>query len=111
MISLSVNLTPSDAAHIIEDYVTRSGFTSEKTGKHQSRSQDGREAILLVFEKYFMRNSSRASLSVMIENLRGNTTVCAIGSGGGQMTFFKFDWGASDNLENLVEKAMRGYTN
>ena len=109
MITLHVTLPPSDTVHIIEDYVTRSGFTSEKSGKHHSRSQDGKEAIMLVFEKYFVRNSSRASLSVMIDNLMGGTTVYAVGSGGGQMTFFKFDWGASDNLEYLVEKALKGY--
>lgn len=109
MLTVKVNLNPSDAMRIVEDYIVRSGFTSEKTGWHQSRSQDGREAVMLVFEKYFMRNSSRASLSVMIENLQGHTNVCAVGSGGGQMTFFKFDWGASDNFENLVAKALGDY--
>ena len=109
MITLNVNLNPSDAARVVSSYIEKSGFTNETTGQHQSSSQDGKEAIMLVFEKYFMRNSSRASLSVMIENLKGYTTVHATGSGGGQMTFFRFDWGASDSFENLVAKALNDY--
>jgi len=104
-----VKLSPSDAANILKAYVIRSGLSNEKTGSHYSRSSDGREAIMMVFEKYYIRNSSRASLSVMIDDLQGFTSVYAIGSGGGQNVLFKFDWGASDNFERLVEKALEDY--
>ena len=109
MTNINVKISPSEAARVIEQHITKSGFTPEKTGSYGNRSPEGREAIMLVFEKYFMRNSSRASLSVMIDDLKGYTTVHAVGSGGGQMTLFKFDWGASENFENLVEQALRSY--
>ena len=61
MTMIRVKLSPADTANILKDNVTRSGLSNEKAGSHYSRSNDGREAIIMVFEKYYMRNSSRAS--------------------------------------------------
>jgi hypothetical protein len=45
----------------------------------------------------------------MIDNLQGFTSVYAVGSGGSQSFLFKFDWGASDNFEQLIEQALQDY--
>ncbi|MFW6318666.1 MAG: DUF6054 family protein [Bacillota bacterium] len=65
------------------------------------------ETYFMVVEKFFLRNSSRASLSIlMIENDIALTTIHAIGSGGGQGMFFKFDWGAKESFENAIPKIL-----
>ena len=104
-----VSLSPTEAASRIENYVISSAISAECVGKCVQRSADGQEAIMLVFEKYFMRNSSRASLSVLIENLSGMTYVASVGSGGGQNTLFSFDWGAGDDFAALPRKALGGF--
>ena len=70
---------------------------------------DGYSFHLLVFEKYSMRASSRASLTVHIWTDNTNTKVYAIGSGGGQGTIFSFDWGAADTFIRIVRNILREY--
>lgn len=106
---ITVNLTPREAADIVSKYVMSEGMSTKFVDSWSNASGEGREAIMLVYEKYYMRNSSRASLSVMIENLTGLTNVCAIGSGGGQGAIFDFDWGAADQFESLPSRALRDY--
>lgn len=109
MAHFCVSLSPADAANVLYNYVINEGISTECVGRYANRSPNGQETILLVFEKYFMRNSSRASLSVIIENVSGQTIVYSIGSGGGQSTLWKFDWGASSDFANLVPNALRNY--
>jgi len=109
MTRLIVNLSPKSAAEIITDYVLKNGVSTQCVGTYSNRSSDQNEVIMLVFEKFFMRNSSRASLSVIIENIGGRTVVGSVGSGGGQGAIFNFDWGAGDSFSNLVNKALNRY--
>ena len=60
----------------------------------------------LVVEKFFFRNSSRASLSIVIKGDDYGTTIEAVGSGGGQGLFFKFDWGAKESFERAIPKIL-----
>ena len=109
MQTVTVNLTPNDTANLIQQYISNSGLSTQCIGTYGNISPEGRQAVMLGFEKYFMRNSSRASLSVMVENLSGPTRVCALGSGGGQNALFKFDWGASGDFEGLIWSALQGH--
>ncbi len=109
MVRMTVSLPPSEAANIIAHAIQNSGMSVEQIGSHHSTSPDGKAAILLVYDKYYMRNSSRASLSVLIENVGGSTTVVAIGSGGSQGAIFNFDWGSANNFEKAVVSAMQPY--
>lgn len=61
---------------------------------------------VMVFEKYYMRSSNRASLTVTVIGDSENVTVDAIGAGGGQGAFFKFSWGAEENFVGTVEKIL-----
>ena len=110
MAHLIVSLSPREAADAISQYVLREGVSTQCVGTYGNISPEGRESIMLVFEKYFMRNSSRASLSVMVENLSGQTCVYSVGSGGGKNALFSFDWGAGDSFAGLPAKAMEPYT-
>jgi hypothetical protein len=59
-----------------------------------------------VYDKYFMRNSSRASLSLTVIEDGRSTHVVAIGSGGGQGVIFNFSWGAENELVNDVQRLL-----
>ncbi len=109
MVRMTVSLAPGEAERIIAHAVGSSGMSVEQIGSHHSTSPDGKAAILLVYDKYYMRNSSRASLSVLIENVGGSTTVVAIGSGGSQGAIFNFDWGSASNFEKTISQAMQPY--
>lgn len=109
MQTLSVSLTPSQAAHLVRQQVEASGTSVECVGDYVNRSPDGREVIMLVFEKYYMRNSSRASLSVVMESLNDQTWVGYLGSGGGQGAVFRFDWGTAEDFASVVTSALQPY--
>ena len=69
---------------------------------------NGCEMLVRVYDKYFMRNSSRASLTVAMISNKDNDEiyVSAIGSGGGTGVFLRLDWGAENNLVYLVEDSL-----
>ncbi|HKL47938.1 MAG TPA: DUF6054 family protein [Candidatus Izemoplasmatales bacterium] len=70
-------------------------------------SQLNQNTYFFVVEKFFIRNSSRASLSVVMVELDPlHTLVEAIGSGGGQGWLFKFDWGAKESFEKGILKIL-----
>ncbi len=62
--------------------------------------------IVMVFEKYFMRASSRASLTVIVTGQDDQVQVDAIGSGGGQGAIFSFSWGAEDSFVGTVDRIL-----
>ncbi|MBQ6686763.1 MAG: hypothetical protein IJM99_11720 [Firmicutes bacterium] len=64
------------------------------------REYDGMKACLLAFEKYYFRNGSYASLSMMFVEVDGVQTVDCIGSGGGE-GLFNISWGANRNFAKL----------
>ncbi len=59
-----------------------------------------------VYDKYFMRNSSRASLSVTVVDNGVEIYISAIGAGGGSGAIFNFSWGAESSLTDVVENSL-----
>ena len=55
-----------------------------------------------VYDKYFMRNSSRASLNLTVVGHGSDIFISAIGAGGGQGVIFNCSWGAEDELVDIV---------
>ena len=53
-----------------------------------------------------MRTTSRASLTVTIDNFGGDTKVHAVASGGSAGPYLHIDWGARENFLNSVEAAL-----
>ena len=109
METFTVDLTFEEAKNTIKEFVLHEGASTECVAEYEQEAQDGKKAVFLVFEKYYMRNSSRASLSIIIENLKGETKVCAVGSGGGSSALFKFDWGTANNFANVAREAVKGH--
>jgi hypothetical protein len=107
-IDFTVKISPDEAANIVEREIVNGSISAELVDKYLVSGNDG-DCIVLVFEKYYMRTSSRASLAVTLSNLKGITNVHAVGSGGGQGAIFSFDWGASSDFAYAVENALNQY--
>lgn len=73
------------------------------------RNLGSTQMVVMVFEKYFMRSSNRASLTVVVTEQDGSVFVDAIGAGGGQGAIFRFSWGAEESFVGTVENILRGY--
>jgi len=86
----------------------------EAVGTYGAAFENGR-IILRVYEKYYMRTSSRASLTVMLISRDGTVDVKIISSGGsagGMSAIAKFSWGAEENFIGVALNALQqiGFT-
>ena len=103
-----VSLSTKETAKLIDTAIVQ-GSISGKVIDSYRRKVDEKELVVYIFEKYYMRTSNRASLTVVIDNLEGKTKVHATASGGGEGATFRFDWGAGGSFVNSVEKALEDY--
>ena len=106
-LSLSGKGDIDEISRVLKDGIESSGITCELIGE-VSRTIDERAAIMLVFEKYYMRSSNRASLSVLLTQSMDTVYVDAVGSGGGQGALFRFSWGAEENFCGHCSKSAAG---
>lgn len=67
--------------------------------------QDG-QVVLLSFEKFFLRNGSYASLTVMLTEYETVQTADIIGSGGGE-GIFNLSWGANSDFAEMAAELLR----
>ena len=56
-----------------------------------------------------MRNSSRAGLTVSINDFEGVTKIASISSGSSQGLLLNFDWGAGDEFADSVRNVFSRY--
>lgn len=103
-----VNLTPEQAAQMIETYIVQGSITGEAIDRYILKTPEGATCISAVFEKHYYRAGNRLTLSIVIDNFTGHTRVHTVGGGGGQ-GLFKFDWGASGSFVNAARQALQGY--
>ena len=99
-----VNLKPKEAFDIIKNNHTASLIYED----YKNVSHD-KEIGVLVYEKYYIRNSSRAALTVIIDNIDGATQVASVSTGSSQSMIFKFDWGASDEFASSIQRMLADY--
>lgn len=59
-----------------------------------------------VYDKYFMRNGNRASLSLTVVGDNQTIFISAIGAGGGSGVLFNFSLGAEDDMVGIVRKSV-----
>ena len=72
------------------------------------RSLDDVSVILLSFEKYYMRNGSYASLTVMLTESENEQTADIVGSGGGE-GIFNISWGANSEFADMAQRVLYRY--
>lgn len=100
----TVSISPVEAQLIVENEISAELVYSEKYDLG-----NGKVLAISVFEKYFFRSSNRAALTVIFENLSGDTQVKAISTGSSQGLLLNIDYGAADSFANSVEKILKGH--
>jgi Family of unknown function (DUF6054) len=102
--SFTVSITPSEVHRVIINW------DGAELLHHELKDfGDERWFATSVFEKYYMRNKSRAGLIVLCDNVAGDTEVRLVATGSGDGMFFKFDWGAGDNFIDSVATLLSHY--
>ncbi|ODG90118.1 MULTISPECIES: DUF6054 family protein [Bacillaceae] len=92
-LEFTVNINPNQATQLIlEDLDLKSNLIFQ-----DNKVADEKEVVILVFQKFFFRNNSTATLTVTIDNFSGVTYVKCISSGNGE-GIFDFGWGAGKSF-------------
>ena len=102
----------ANAAHLVnylDQGIQNSGMSVELVDVSVQRIGDSR-IWLYVYDKYYMRNQSRTSLTLQIIGRDGEAVVTAIGAGGGNGNLLNFDNGSEDNFVGIVEKLLDKYS-
>lgn len=71
------------------------------------RDAGGAQVYIMVFDKYYMRSSNRASLTVVLTAAEGAITADLIGAGGGSDALFNFSWGAEGDFAETAAGILR----
>jgi len=87
----------------LERGIEESGFSVQLVDQTTITAGNVKVAVR-VYDKYFMRNSSRASLTLTVVGNGDEVTVSAIGAGGGTGALFNFSLGAESELVELVQR-------
>ncbi|HEX9027381.1 MAG TPA: DUF6054 family protein [Clostridium sp.] len=94
----------------LHDDIGKSGITMNLVDESNYTCGDTNIAVR-VYDKYFMRNNNRASLSLTVVSHGNDIFISAIGAGGGQGVFFNFSLGAEDDMVAVVQKSVERMKN
>ncbi|ABR47985.1 hypothetical protein Amet_1815 [Alkaliphilus metalliredigens QYMF] len=89
----------------LENDIRNSAMTMNLVDESNYSCGDIKTAVR-VYDKYFMRNKSRASLNLTIIGSGTDIFISAIGAGGGAGIIFNFSLGAEDNMVNVVRESV-----
>ena len=89
----------------MQNDILNSGISMNLVDESNYISRDTKIAVR-VYDKYFMRNGNRASLSVTVVGHGSEIFISAIGAGGGQGIIFNFSLGAEDNMIAIVQQSI-----
>ena len=94
-----------DMIYRLQKAIESSALTMNLVDESNYSSGDTKIAVR-VYDKYFMRNSSRASLSLTIAGHGNQIFISAIGAGGGQGVLFNFSLGAEEQMVDVIRKCI-----
>ena len=103
-----VTCSIGQCAELIHSAIVDGSVTGELLARYGVRSPDGLLCLVMVYEKHYWRAGNRLTLTVTIDNMSGRTRVHTVGGGGGE-GLFRFDWGASQSFEGVVQDALAPY--
>ncbi|MGE5627916.1 MAG: DUF6054 family protein [Solirubrobacterales bacterium] len=89
----------------LEEDIENSGVSMNLVDESNYTAGDIKIAVR-VYDKYFMRNGNRASLSLTVVGDGEDIYISAIGAGGGQGIFLNFSLGAEDELVSIVQDSI-----
>lgn len=90
----------------IHSYIMNSAMSIQQIDEVRYE-MSGVQVATKVYDKYYMRSSNRASLTVTVIGDGENIQVSAIGAGGGNGAFINFSWGAEEDFISTVPQALR----
>jgi len=94
-----------EVLHRLESDIGSSGLTMNLVDESNYTYGDTNIAVR-VYDKYFMRNGNRASLSLTVVSKGSDIFISAIGAGGGKGIIFNFSLGAEDDMVAVVERSV-----
>lgn len=86
--------------------IMQSGLSMNLVDRSDYRCGNTKAAVC-IYDKYFMRNKNRASLSLTVVDSGSEIFISAIGAGGGAGVLFNFSWGAETELADVVADSVR----
>ena len=89
----------------LETDISNSGI-SMKLVDESNHTIGATKIAVRVYDKYFMRNGNRASLSLTVVGDKSNIFISAIGAGGGSGVFLNFSLGAENEMVEIVKKSV-----
>lgn len=101
-----ITLTGSHTADIRTlTRLLKQGISADLISESQQEPGNAR-IILLCFEKYYLRNNSHASLTILLTEDDAEQTAEIIGFGGGN-GLFNISFGANSNFANTAVKILK----
>lgn len=89
----------------LETGINENSAKLDMIDKSDMELNDTRIAVR-VYERYFHRNSNRASLNVTVVGYKDQVSVIAIGGAGSGGMVFNFSWGTEEELVAIVRESM-----
>jgi hypothetical protein len=89
----------------LQNDISNSGLTMNLVDESNYTVGDTKIAVR-VYDKYFMRNGNRASLSLTVVGYGNHIFISAIGAGGGKGIVFNFSLGAEDDMVAVVQESI-----
>lgn len=89
----------------LQNDISNGGITMNLVDESNYTFGDANIAVR-VYDKYFMRNGNRASLSLTVVGHGNEIFISAIGAGGGQGIIFNFSLGAEDDMVAIVRESI-----
>jgi hypothetical protein len=99
-----VSLDIQGAIDAIEKRVVWGSISGERIDQYMSELPGKGHLVVLVYEKHYMLAGNRLTLTVTLDDFSGKTRVHWVSGGGGKL--LRFDWGASEGFENVVQNAL-----
>jgi len=101
--NISVNISAQQAADIIKRNISADSLVHQ-----EYHTLGNKSVIILVYEKYYFRNSSTAGLTVTLSGEGSTAFVTSIASAGGQ-GILNISWGANSHFSNQVIRILQPY--
>ena len=103
-----VSLSIDECGQLIHSAIVDGSITGELLDHYVLDGPNGMRCAVMVYEKHYWRAGNRLTLTVTVDNLTGSTRVHTISGGGGE-GLFRFDWGAAQSFEGVVQDALAPY--
>lgn len=91
-----------DTASVLNQKILDSAYSMELAGE-TNWQYNGTTVLTRVYEKYFMRASNRATITITMVQSGDALFISGISAGGGQGAIFRFSWGAEEDFAADVE--------